>query len=123
MKTRVLWMFAVLVPLAAGAGYWRLRLSHRAPEVQYKTGPVERRHIVGRVTASGTLSALVTVQVGTQVSGRIQKLYADFNSHVKKGELVAKIEQIARDFVGCFRDVAAVSMAVDHDPFTAAASQ
>lgn len=92
MKTRILWMFAVLVPLAAGAGYWRLRLSHRAPEVQYKTGPVERRHIVGRVTASGTLSALVTVQVGTQVSGRIQKLYADFNSPVKKGDIVAKID-------------------------------
>jgi len=82
----------VLALLAAGAGYWRLRLFRPAPEVQYKTGPVERRRVVGRVTASGTLSALVTVQVGTQVSGRIQKLYADFNSQVKKGELVAKID-------------------------------
>jgi HlyD family secretion protein len=60
--------------------------------VQYKTAPVERRNIVARVTASGTLSALVTVQVGTQVSGRIQKLFADFNSPVKKGQLVAKID-------------------------------
>src|SRR5580700_2241595 len=92
MKARILWVIAVLVLLGAGAGYWRYRLSHRAPEVQYKTAPIERRHIVGRVTASGTLSALVTVQVGTQVSGRIQKLYADFNSEVKKGQLVAKID-------------------------------
>ena len=52
----------------------------------------EKHRIVGKVTASGTLSALVTVLVGTQVSGRIQKLYADFNSKVKKGELVAKID-------------------------------
>jgi HlyD family secretion protein len=47
---------------------------------------------VGKVTASGTLSAIVTVQVGTQVSGRIQKLFADFNSHVKQGQVVAKID-------------------------------
>ena len=62
------------------------------PEISYKTASVERRNIVGRVTASGTLSAIVTVQVGTQVSGRIQKLFADFNSVVTKGELVAKID-------------------------------
>jgi|HubBroStandDraft_1064217.scaffolds.fasta_scaffold20335_4 HlyD family secretion protein len=92
MKTRILWVALALIPLAAGAGYWRYRVTHRAPDVLYKTAPIERRHIVGRVTASGTLSALVTVQVGTQVSGRIQKLYADFNSQVKKGELVAKID-------------------------------
>src|SRR5579871_5297713 len=92
MRKRLAWL-AVLVVVAAGVvGAWRWRLAHRPPEVTYKTAPVERRHIVGRVTASGTLSSIVTVQVGTQVSGRIQKLYADFNSQVKKGELVAKID-------------------------------
>ena len=60
--------------------------------MQYKTAAVEKRRIVGKVTASGTLSALVTVQVGTQVSGRVAKLYADFNSNVKQGQLVAKID-------------------------------
>ena len=70
----------------------RLNELHRAPEVEYKTSPVERRHIVGRITASGTLSAIVTVQVGTQVSGRVSKLNADFNSQVKKGDVVAKID-------------------------------
>jgi HlyD family secretion protein len=91
MKKRAPWI-ALLVVLVAGVGYGIYRAKHRPQEVQYKTAPVERRRIVGRVTASGTLSALVTVQVGTQVSGRIQRLYADFNSSVKKGELVAKID-------------------------------
>ena len=91
MKKRVPWI-TLLIVLAAGLGYWIYRVKHRQPEVQYKAVSVERRRIVGRVTASGTLSALVTVQVGTQVSGRIQKLSADFNSAVKKGEQVAKID-------------------------------
>jgi HlyD family secretion protein len=53
---------------------------------------VDRGRIVARVTATGTLSALVTVQVGSQVSGRIQALYADFNSAVKRGQPIAKID-------------------------------
>ena len=60
--------------------------------VSYQTTPVDRGDIVSKVTASGTLSALVTVQVGSQVSGRIQELLVDFNSVVKKGEVVARIE-------------------------------
>jgi HlyD family secretion protein len=47
---------------------------------------------VAKVTATGTLSALVTVQVGSQVSGRVQALYADFNSQVKKGQRIARID-------------------------------
>ncbi len=77
---------------AAGVGVWKYRATHRAPEVTYKTASVDKHRIVGKVTASGTLSALVTVLVGTQVSGRVQKLYADFNSKVTKGQLVAKID-------------------------------
>ena len=92
MKKRIPVIVMLLVLVAGGLVAWRWKANHRAPEVEYKTAPVEKRHIVGRVTASGTLSALVTVQVGTQVSGRIQKLFADFNSKVKKGELVAKID-------------------------------
>ncbi|MGD0523866.1 MAG: efflux RND transporter periplasmic adaptor subunit [Polyangiaceae bacterium] len=92
MKNRLVWLAVLVILATAGVVYWRYREAHRPPEVVYKTAPVEKRHIVGKVTASGTLSALVTVQVGTQVSGRISKLYADYNSHVKKGELVAKID-------------------------------
>src|SRR5512138_520458 len=62
------------------------------PKVQWDTATVDRGRIVARVTATGTLSALVTVQVGSQVSGRIQQLMVDYNSPVKKGELIAKID-------------------------------
>jgi HlyD family secretion protein len=91
MRRSVPWI-VLLVVVAAGVGYWRYRASHRAPDVQYRSAPVETRRISARVTTSGTLSAIVTVQVGTQVSGRIQKLFADFNSPVQKGQLVAKID-------------------------------
>jgi HlyD family secretion protein len=62
------------------------------PKVAWETAAVDRGRIVARVTATGTLSALVTVQVGSQVSGRIQQLFVDFNSPVKKGEVIAKID-------------------------------
>ena len=68
------------------------RAEGKTPAVRYDTATVDRGPVVAKVTASGTLSALVTVQVGSQVSGRIQTLDADFNSHVKKGELLAKID-------------------------------
>src|SRR5579863_5696137 len=92
MKKR--WMWLALVALIAGGGFawWKWHSAHQQLAISYKTAPVQKRRIVGQVTASGTLSALVTVQVGTQVSGRVQKLYADFNSQVKKGDLVAKID-------------------------------
>ncbi len=53
---------------------------------------VERGDVVGRVTATGTVSALVTVQVGSQVSGRISELNADFGSRVKKGQVIARLD-------------------------------
>ena len=59
---------------------------------RYETVAVDRGPIVAKVTATGTLSALVTVQVGTQVSGRIKEIKVDFNSPVKKGQVIAKIE-------------------------------
>ena len=54
------------------------------PPVEFETTPVDRGRIVARVTATGTLSALVTVQVGTQISGTVEKLYVDFNDTVKQ---------------------------------------
>lgn len=62
------------------------------PKVEWETVAVDRGGILARVTATGTLSALVTVQVGSQVSGRIQQLLVDYNSPVKKGQLIAKID-------------------------------
>jgi HlyD family secretion protein len=63
-----------------------------APAVAFESQPVRRATLVQDVTASGTLSALVSVDVGSQVSGKIVALYVDFNSPVRKGQLVAQID-------------------------------
>ncbi len=84
-------LIPVLVVAGGVAGFivWR----NRAPAPpKFVTTPLEKGNIVGRVTATGTLSALVTVQVGAQVSGRIQLLNADFNAKVTKGQVLAKLD-------------------------------
>jgi len=75
--------------LALGVGL-HARHGHAAPA--FDTLAVDRGDITARVTATGTLSALVTVQVGSQVSGTISALYADFNSHVGRGQIIARID-------------------------------
>lgn len=71
------------------AGYFFYK---RTPETSYKTVTIERGQIISTVAATGNLSAVTTVQVGTQVSGTIQKLYVDYNSRVKKGQAIAEID-------------------------------
>lgn len=61
-------------------------------KVEYVTQPLERARISATVTASGTLSPVKTVAVGSQVSGRILELMADFNSQVKQGDIIARID-------------------------------
>ena len=80
----------VLLALAIG-GAWYAK-SARKPESSYKTAKIERGNIVAAVSATGNLAAVVTVQVGTQVSGTIQRLFVDFNSSVKKGQMIAQID-------------------------------
>jgi HlyD family secretion protein len=82
-------ILAVIILIGGIAGYF---FYNRAPEVSYKTAKIERGTIVSTVAATGNLSAVTTVQVGTQVSGTIQKLYVDFNSRVKKGQAIAEID-------------------------------
>jgi HlyD family secretion protein len=92
MTKRRLYILIAVVVAAAGVGIWRWQAGNATPKLQFETSKVEKGKIVAKVTASGTLSAIVTVQVGSQVSGRIAALYADFNSPVKKGQLIAKID-------------------------------
>ena len=91
-KRIFIWAGIAVAFIAVMLGAWRWHVAHAKPEAPYKTAKVETRRITAKVTASGTLSALVTVQVGAQVSGRISKLGADFNTHVKKGELIAELD-------------------------------
>jgi len=65
---------------------------HGPADARYRTAPVERGDIAYTVSATGTPNAVVTVQVGSQVSGNILALYADFNTKVKKGQVVARID-------------------------------
>ncbi|HEY0192998.1 MAG TPA: biotin/lipoyl-binding protein, partial [Kofleriaceae bacterium] len=61
--------------------------------ITFSTVPVTKGNIAAQVTANGTLSAVTTVQVGAQVSGRVVELHADFNDQVKKGEIIAKLDE------------------------------
>ena len=81
-------MIGTFAVLGVGGAIAAVSGLHRAPKSPYhlERATVDRGTITGKVTATGTLSALVTVQVGSQVSGRIQELDADFNSRVHKGE-------------------------------------
>ena len=90
IRKLVIAIVALVAVVAGGVGVWRATRSVPAPS--YETARVDRGRIVAQVTATGTLSAIVTVQVGSQVSGRIANLYADYNSPVKKGQLIAKID-------------------------------
>lgn len=88
----VMWVAGVA---ALGGLVWFLFLREDEPEsalAKYETTKVDRGQIVAKVTATGTLSALVTVQVGSQVSGRVQALFVDFNDPVTKGQVIAKVD-------------------------------
>ncbi len=88
---RAKWALAVglAIALAVIVELWRM---HSQNAIGYETVPVERGLVQASVTATGTLNAVVKVQVGSQVSGNINALYADFNAKVTKGQLVAEID-------------------------------
>jgi HlyD family secretion protein len=91
---RVLLWLAIVAALCGAASYLYYRRAHTPPSVNYETTPADRGTVVSKVTATGTLSALLTVQVGSQVSGRVQELYVDYNSPVKKGETIARLDPL-----------------------------
>lgn len=84
---------AVFAALAGGGLFgYRYYVAQQDTGPKYETAKIDRGAIRARVTATGTVSALVTVQVGSQVSGRILELNADFNTQVKKGQVIARID-------------------------------
>ena len=88
---KLLWFVAVL---AAAAGTLALLRSRRAPEPKYRTAAVDKGGVTQTVTATGTLSAVITVKVGSVVSGNVAVLHADFNKQVKKGDLLAELDPV-----------------------------
>jgi HlyD family secretion protein len=82
----------IIILLLAGVGIFAAFEMRNKGPVQYYTAKVESGEIKQVVEATGTINAVITVQVGSQVSGAISKLYVDFNSRVKKGQLIAQID-------------------------------
>src|ERR1041385_3678947 len=88
----VKWLLIILaLGAAVGGGVWYYQ-SHRPEAPQYQTAPVTRGDLTQLVTASGQLNPVLNVQVGSQISGIILKLFADFNSLVKSNQVVAQLD-------------------------------
>lgn len=90
MRKKLIIAAIILVLLIAGGTFALLKNGNNGPK--FKTAPVARGDIMATVTATGTMNAVTTVLVGTQVSGMIKKLHADFNSRVTKGQVIAEID-------------------------------
>jgi len=84
----MLWVGLGLLAVGGAEVWW----SHSQAQIGFETVTLERGSIEANITATGTLNPVVNVQVGSQVSGNIKALYADFNTQVKEGQLVALID-------------------------------
>jgi HlyD family secretion protein len=93
MKLKKLVFTVVTLLLVGGAGFAYWRMGNSTQELPYLTVPASKGNIRQVVSSTGTLQAVTTVIVGSQVSGTIGKLNADFNTKVTKGEVVAELDQ------------------------------
>ena len=94
MKKLILIVFLLAVVGSAG-GWYYMHKSTKEPEV--RTAQITRGDVVQAVQATGTLEAVTTVEVGSQVSGIVEELYADFNDIVKKGKVIARLDPTILD--------------------------
>lgn len=89
---RTWWVWLLLACVVAAAGFGLVAWQQKNAAPQYKTAKIERGTITASVAASGTLSPVVSVQVGSQVSGQLKEVLVDFNSEVRQGQLIARID-------------------------------
>jgi HlyD family secretion protein len=87
---KTLWLVIPILLLAGGLAWYFL--ANRTPAPVWRTAVVDRGPIVAAVAATGTLNAVATVEVGTQVSGTVYRLHVDFNSPVQRGQAIAEID-------------------------------
>ena len=91
-KISKIWVFVILVALAAVA-FWLLSGNKKKEVVHFNTVEVEESNLQNSVTATGTIEPVTSVTVGTQVSGIVSRLYVDYNSEVKKGQVIAELDK------------------------------
>lgn len=91
MKKKIIILLSVLIVIAAGV-YFYFRSGEKKQEITIVTGKAQYGYIAKTVTAMGTIQPVDTVSIGAQVSGVVKKVYADFNSVVKQGQLLAKVD-------------------------------
>ena len=92
MKNKKLWI-AVGVVAVAVIAYFLLSGGKKEEKVSFETAKVEQGNIQTSITATGTIEPVTSVTVGTQVSGIVSKLYVDYNSVVKKGQIIAELDK------------------------------
>ncbi|HKI45674.1 MAG TPA: efflux RND transporter periplasmic adaptor subunit, partial [Balneolales bacterium] len=90
MKKKTFFAIGTLIIIVTGGFFYFTRSTKT--EFKWRTSPIERGNLNIVVNATGTVNPDTTVNVGTQVSGRINKIYVDYNSHVKKGEILAVLD-------------------------------
>jgi HlyD family secretion protein len=93
MKKKVIWFIVALVVVAGAILGLTVFKNGKGGKVEYRTEVIGKGDIEALVVTSGTLNPIETVDIGAQVSGKIEKLYADFNSVVTKGQIVAELDQ------------------------------
>jgi HlyD family secretion protein len=92
MKKKIIIIAIAVVAVVATAFYFLKPKTVDANKINIETAAVKTGTISKTVTATGTLEAITTVEVGTQVSGIVENIYVDFNSYVKRGQLLAKLD-------------------------------
>ena len=94
MKKKTIIWIAVAAIAVLGIGYWAFSGDSSAAKVNFVKGKVTRGDVSSFITATGNIEPVTEVEVGTQVSGIIDKIYVDYNSEVKKGQLIAEMDKI-----------------------------
>ena len=93
MKKKIIWAVVAVVAVLA-IGFWLFGGSSDAQRVNIVTAPVTRGNVSESITATGAIEPVTEVEVGAQVTGIIDRIYVDYNSEVKKGELIAEIDKV-----------------------------
>ena len=92
LKARSLWQYALVALLIAGGAYAWFGWYKAEALVKYKTAKIDKGNVVASVSASGTINPVSSVSVGSQVSGQMQAVLADFNTEVKANQVIARID-------------------------------